>query len=260
MTTMEHVGINKTRCKVAILVGDPCRVDIICNHFGRNKKLSSKRGFLISETIINDIKVLVISTGIGCPSLAIVVEELCMLGLKIFLRVGTCGAINDELSPGSIIISTGAVREEGTSRQYIDQTYPAIADFELVYIFSKTLCNYAGGYYCGITHTKDSFYSEKVELQISSVFHKEQWEKWKKAGVAATDMETSCLYIVSSLRKVKSCSILISVGEDKSDVRITKCLKFILDSLPDIIGDINKILPQNDIIENKYIKINSFLE
>lgn len=257
---MEHVGINETQCKVAILVGDPCRVDIICNHFGRNKKLTSKRGFLISETLINDISILVVSSGIGCPSLAIIVEELCMLGVKIFLRIGTCGGIINDLSPGSLILSTGAVREEGTSQQYIDQTYPAIADFELVYLFSKKLCNYSGGYYCGITHTKDSFYSEKVELQVSSVFQNEQWKKWKKAGVAATDMETSCLYVVSSLRNVKSCSLLISVGEDKADERITKCLKFILDSLPEIIGDIKKLLPFNENVEKKYVKLNSFLE
>lgn len=238
---MEHIGINETYCKTAILVGDPDRIHVICNHFGRNERLTSKRGYVISETIIEGKNILVVSTGIGSPSMAIAVEELLMVGVSNFIRIGTCGAVKDNILPGSIILSTGSVREEGTSVQYINLSYPAIADYELIHSVSKYLSQYGDAFFCGITHTKDSFYSEKVELQLSPALHKEQWDKWKHAGIVATDMETSCLYIIASLRKARACSILISVGEDKLDKRINKGLEFVLKSLPAIINELSEL-------------------
>ncbi|MHA1375565.1 MAG: nucleoside phosphorylase [Promethearchaeota archaeon] len=256
---MEHIEINKTQCKIAILVGSPARVDVVCNYFGENNRISAHRGFVISETRVGNIDVLVVCTGIGCPSLAIVVEELCMIGIKHFIRIGTCGAIKEELPPGSIILSKGAIREEGTSSQYVDLSFPAVADIELIHIFSQYLIQYKHRFCCGITHTKDSFYSEKLELQLSPNTQKEQWLKWKKAGILATDMETSCLYVVSCLRGVRACSIMVSVGEEKSDERIKKGLDFILDSFSQCIEEIFA-LPSLSPEKHTVSELTSFLE
>jgi len=257
---MEHIGIDNTNCKLALLVGDPSRVDFICNYFGENKNLTTKRGFLISKTIINNVEILIVSTGIGCPSLAIVLEELIAIGIKTFIRIGTCGGLQVNLEPGSIILSTGAVRDEGTSKQYIETNYPAIPNDELTFHISQHLKKYTRVFEKGITHSKDSFYSEKLELQLSPNETKYRWLKLKKANVLATDMETSCLFIISTLRKRKSASILVCVGEDKSDSKILHAFQFILSCLTDIINDCEHIISSSTTDNTKIDYSNSYLD
>ncbi|MCK5608138.1 nucleoside phosphorylase [Candidatus Pacearchaeota archaeon] len=257
---MEHIGISKTDCRLAILVGDPDRVDLICDYSGVNVRLTSQRGYIVSQTSISGFNILVVATGIGSPSIAIAIEELSMLGVKQFLRIGTCGAIKEDLEPGSIVLSIGAVRDEGTSFQYLDTIFPAIADIELAHCILTHLSKYNKTFLYGITHSKDSFYSEKVELQIAPDEQKNKWLKLKHAGVLASDMETSCLYIVSFLRKARASSILVCVGEDKSDDRIKVGFSFILESLERIVREAHSLSMIESTRERDADRLSSFLE
>lgn len=234
---MEHIGIDNTSASIALLVGDPSRVDEICNYFNETKALTEKRGYVVAEVNRGGDTFLVVSTGIGSPSIAIAVEELYMLGIRVFIRIGTCGAIQKDIVPGSIILSTAAVRDEGTSSQYIDVKYPAVPDMDLSEVISKHLKNYQRCFLKGITHSKDSFYSEKIELQLSEDAGN-HWRVLRAAGVLATDMETSSLYVISSLRKAKAASVVVAVGEDKNDLRIKEAFDYIFTILGSIISDV----------------------
>lgn len=237
---MEHIGIDSTSAIIALLVGDPGRVEKICKYFDNERILTTKRGYVVAEVETDKVKLLVVSTGIGSPSMAIAVEELFLIGVRIFIRIGTCGAIKETLKPGSIILSTAAVRDEGTSSHYIDVRYPAVSDMDLSAILNNHLRNFRGCFLKGITHSKDSFYSEKVEMQLSDEAGS-HWRLLKSAGVLATDMETSCLYVIANLRGAKASSIIVTVGEDKDDNRIKEAFDYIFSILRRIVSEIEGI-------------------
>ena len=130
-----HIGLCKKQldsAKIAILPGDPARVELLAKLLDtQSLYLSFNREYCSYLATVGKEKILVISTGMGSPSAAIAVEELAMLGIKKFIRVGTTGAIQEKINLGDLILNTGAVRLEGTSSHYVPIEYPAIADFEL---------------------------------------------------------------------------------------------------------------------------------
>ena len=125
-----HIQLSEEHgAKYAIIPGDPGRVEKIAalldhaQQVGYNREYNSYLGYLDGE------KVLVVSTGIGGPSCAICVEELAKIGVDTFIRVGTCGGMQPEVAPGDVVIATGAIRMDGTSKEYMPIEFPAVADF-----------------------------------------------------------------------------------------------------------------------------------
>ena len=118
--------------RYVIVPGDPNRVEIIASVFDEYELQGSNREFNAARGKYKGIEVSVVSTGIGCPSTAIAVEELSYIGAEVFIRIGTSGAVEQSVKKGDIFIATGAVRDDGTSKQYIPIEFPAVADFELV--------------------------------------------------------------------------------------------------------------------------------
>jgi uridine phosphorylase len=161
-----HLNIQKNQVKnptIALLPGDPFRVPKIAEkvrqQFGGNiKELAWKREFRTVMCSINKKSVLVTSTGIGGPSTSIVIEELAMLGIKTFIKVGTTGAIQKEIRTGDVIITTGSVRFDGTSTHYAPIEYPAIANYEIVGSLIKAARKNSLRYQIGITASSDTFY------------------------------------------------------------------------------------------------------
>ena len=119
--------------KYVLLPGDPERVDEIAKCWDEAKLIASQREFRSFSGKINNVPVSACSTGIGGPSSAIAIEELANLGADTFIRVGTCGAIDENINCGEIIICSGAIRQDGTSEDYVDLSYPAIANHEIVF-------------------------------------------------------------------------------------------------------------------------------
>ena len=159
--------------KIALLPGDPVRVSKIAEkvrqQFGGDiKELAWKREFRTVLCSINKKSVLVTSTGIGGPSTSIVIEELAMLGIGTFIRVGTTGAIQKKIKPGDVIITTGSVRLDGASTHYAPIEYPAVAHHEIVHSLIKAAIKSNVRYYVGITASSDTFYPGQERYDSSS--------------------------------------------------------------------------------------------
>ena len=125
-TTPEIVG------KYVILPGDPGRCEKIAKYFDHAEKVAQNREFVTYTGELDGEKVSVCSTGIGGPSASIAMEELIHCGADTFIRVGTSGGMQPEICGGDLVIVTGAIRMEGTSREYAPIEYPAVAHYDVV--------------------------------------------------------------------------------------------------------------------------------
>ena len=199
---------------LVLLPGDPDRSRIIAEKFFDNpEEVAKKREYWSFQGTYKGTPVAVCSTGIGCPSAAIALEELIRVGCHTFVRVGTAGAINPTLAAGDIVIFTGAVRDDGTSKQYVPIEYPAIADPSLLSALMKAADERGSEYRVGIGHSKDSFYSEFPDLVADPVSTKAKWDSYRRAGVLATEMESAALFVIGQMRKVKVGTACVIVGE-----------------------------------------------
>lgn len=204
-----HINLSeKDGAKYAIIPGDPGRVEKIASYLDNPKHLTSNREYNTYEGYIDDEKVLVISTGIGGPSTAICVEELAKIGVDTFIRVGTCGGMQMNVNPGDVVIASGAIRMEGTSREYLPIEFPAVADFEVTSALSKAAQKLDYPHHIGVVQAKDSFYSQHspdtmgVADELNS-----KWKAWIKGGCLASEMESAALYIVCAVRRLRAGSV-----------------------------------------------------
>jgi uridine phosphorylase len=145
--------------ETVLLPGDPDRVDVVTDRWDEAETVATHREYRTATGAYDGEPVSVTSTGIGSPSAAIAVEELARVGAETFLRVGSCGAIHPEISVGDLVITTGAVRGEGTSEEYVRPDYPAVADHAVVSALVAAAERLGYDYHCGITLSTDSFYA-----------------------------------------------------------------------------------------------------
>nr|WP_092071515.1 uridine phosphorylase [Dendrosporobacter quercicolus]NSL49333.1 uridine phosphorylase [Dendrosporobacter quercicolus DSM 1736]SDM27102.1 uridine phosphorylase [Dendrosporobacter quercicolus] len=196
--------------KYVFLPGDPDRSKLIASYLDRAELSASKREFTTYTGWLDGTKVSATSTGIGGPSAAIAMEELVKLGAHTFIRVGTCGAIQEDLEPGTLIIPTAAIRKEGTSREYLPVEFPAVADFFLVDALRSAASNLRHPYAIGVVECKDSYYGQHEPERMP--FRKmlmEKWQAWKKAGALASEMESATLFTVASVLHVRCATVLL---------------------------------------------------
>ena len=213
-----HIHLSEEHAaKYAIIPGDPGRVEKIAAYLdnakqvGYNREYNSYLGYLDGE------KVLVVSTGIGGPSCAICVEELAKIGVDTFIRVGTCGGMQPEIEPGDVIIATGAIRQDGTSREYLPIEFPAVADFKVTSALYNAAENLGYKNHIGVVQAKDSFYGQHSpeSMPISSELLA-KWEAWKRGGCLASEMEGAALFIVSAARKLRSGAVFHCVWNQEA--------------------------------------------
>ncbi|MDF2686837.1 MAG: udp [Clostridia bacterium] len=195
--------------KYVILTGDPKRCINIAKYFSDYYLIADNREFITYTGFLDGIKVSVTSTGIGGPSAAIAVEELSAIGAEYFIRVGTCGGISLNVKGGDIIIPTGAIRQEGTTMQYIPIEYPAVADFDVIAALKKAAKDLKATEHTGIIQSKDSFYGQHSPERMPVSYElKNKWEAWKKAGVLGSEMECASIYTVASILGKKTGAVL----------------------------------------------------
>ncbi len=198
--------------RYVILPGDPGRVPKIAAFFDSAKEVTFNREYRTYTGLVDGIKVSCTSTGIGCPSTAIAVEELVKIGADTFIRVGTAGSLQKEVGLGDLCISTGAVREEGTTRQYVPLSYPAVADLDVTLALRQAAQKLGYKHHCGINHCKDAFFIEGDCDAPMAQQQKMLWETWYRSNVISTAMESAALYVVSSIRKVRAGEVLAIIG------------------------------------------------
>ncbi len=211
-----HIGIAKGEIpELVLLPGDPERAKTIAEKFFDNpEEIAKRREYWSYRGTWNGVPVAVCSTGIGCPSAAIAIEELVKVGCTKFIRVGTCGAISRKVKTHDLVVFTGSVRDEGTSRQYVPIEFPAVADPEIVQSLGRAADSRGLRYHVGIGHSKDSFYSEYPSYVANPEEMERKWDAMRRAGVLATEMEAAALFVIGQLRSVKVGTVCIAVGEN----------------------------------------------
>lgn len=182
-----------------LLPGDPGRCERIAKHFDNGEFLVSNREFTIWRGTLLGERVSVCSTGIGGPSAAIAVEELAAVGVKNFIRVGTCGGIALPVRSGDVVIASSAVRQDGTSHEYAPPEYPATADFCLTSALVNEARELGVPHHVGVVQSKDSFYGQHSpsRMPIAASLN-EKWEAWKRLGVLASEMEAAAIFTVAA--------------------------------------------------------------
>lgn len=205
-----HIQIKKGDIgRYVILPGDPGRCERIARYFDAPEKLSSNREFTVWRGLLDGEPVAVCSTGIGGPSAAIAVEELIECGADTFIRVGTSGGIVDTVRGGDVVIATAAVRQEGTSREYLPIEYPAAADFSVVSALHEAARKLGYRQHVGVIQSKDSFYGEiRPEAQPVGAELTAKWNAWKAAGVLTSEMECAAVFIVGTVHHVRCGGVL----------------------------------------------------
>lgn len=197
--------------RYVLLPGDPFRTDLIAGYFDDAKLVAHNREHKTWTGTLNGVKVSVTSTGMGCPSAAIAVEELIKCGADTFIRVGTAGRVCDKAYDETLdgVINTAAVRDEGTTIHYIPIEYPAVADRHVVDALARAAKKLGYNFAEGITQSKDSFYGQhEPETMPAEGRLKERWEAWRRGNVMSSEMESAAIFVISSIRGCRASSIM----------------------------------------------------
>jgi len=211
-----HIGIGPGEIpKLVLLPGDPNRAKKIAEQFFESpEEIAKNREYWSFKGTWRGIPVAVCSTGIGCPSATIALEELIKVGCKVFIRVGTSGAISTNVQSGDIVIFSGSIRDEGTSKQYVPIEFPAVANPEVVHALTVAAKKQGARYHVGIGHSKDAFYSEHPSYVADPESMRRKWASMRDMGVLVTEMEAAALFVVGHLRSVKVGTICVVIGEN----------------------------------------------
>lgn len=204
-----HLGIKTGDVgKYVILPGDPKRCEKIAKHFDNPEFVADSREYVTYTGYLEGEKVSVTSTGIGGPSASIAMEELVKAGADTFIRVGTCGGMAKDVVGGDIVIATGAIRNEGTSKEYAPIEFPAVANFDIVSALVNGAKTLNKKYHVGVVQCKDSFYGQH-EPDVMPVNYElnQKWNAWLRLGCLASEMESAALFVVANHLNVKVGSV-----------------------------------------------------
>jgi uridine phosphorylase len=199
--------------RYVFLPGDPGRVPVIAAFLDDAKQVASNREYNVFTGSLNGVPVSVCSTGIGCPSTAIAVEELAAIGADTFVRVGTSGPMQPFIQQGDVIITSGAVRDEGTSQQYLPLAFPAVADHEVTLALRQAARKLGVRHHVGLSQSKDSFFGqhEPKRMPVGPTLL-ERWDAWVQAGVLCSEMEASTLFVVARFLGARASGIMLAGG------------------------------------------------
>lgn len=219
--------------RYVLLPGDPGRCKPIAALFDGAAHVASNREYTTWTGTLEGEKVSVVSTGIGCPSAAIAVEELIKLGADTFIRVGTSGAMQPGTPSGQLAIVTAAIRDEGTSSHYLPIEFPAVAAPQVVDAIVTAARTLGASYRLGITQSKDSFYGEVEPARMPMAARLEdRWATWIAGGAICSEMEAAAIFTISSINRVRAGGIMQmwSEGDESVDDRL-RLLRVSVESL-----------------------------
>ena len=202
--------------RYVILPGDPKRCEKIAKHFDNARLIADSREYVTYTGTLEGVPVSVTSTGIGGPSAAIAIEELSKVGADTFIRVGTCGGMQTDVCGGDIVIANGAIRMEGTSREYAPIEYPAVPDVTVLNALITAAKKQNITYHAGVVQCKDSFFGQhEPEVMPVSYELQNKWEAWLRMGCLASEMESAALFIAGSFLRVRvgSCFLVVANQE-----------------------------------------------
>jgi uridine phosphorylase len=213
-----HIGVAPGEVStVALLPGDPFRVSLIAEFLTDVSDVAHKREHRTMTGMYKGKKITATSTGMGCPSTAIAVEELARVGVRALIRVGSSAALQPQVKPGDLLVSEGSLRNDGTTAAYVHAGYPAVPDLRVAIELdrcAREIATREGTFnvYSGISASDDAFYAE-TPAWISEL---------NSLGILNVEMEASALYIVARLRGLRagmicSCSSNLVSGASLYD-------------------------------------------
>ena len=212
-----HTGVGPGDVgRYVILPGDPKRCEKIAEYFDNPVLIADSREYVTYTGTIEGEKVSVTSTGIGGPSAAIARDELSKCGADTFIRVGTCGGMQEEVLGGDVVIATGAVRMEGTSREFAPIEYPAVADFGVTSALIEGAKKIGVRNHTGVVQCKDSFFGQhEPEIMPVSYELEDKWQAWIRMGCLASEMESAALFIAGGFLRVRVGTCLLVVANQE---------------------------------------------
>ncbi len=212
-----HIGLKPEQVgKYVILTGDPKRCCKIASYFEGAQMQADQREYVTYTGLLDGTKVSVASTGIGGPSAAIALEELVRCGARTFIRAGTSGGIQTDIMGGDIVIATGAVRMEGTSREYAPIEFPAVADADVVSALRESAKELGIRFHVGVVQCKDSFYGQhEPETKPAGYELLNKWEAWVRCGCLASEMESAALFVAASCLRVRIGTVLLVLANQE---------------------------------------------
>ncbi|MBI4777881.1 nucleoside phosphorylase [Candidatus Desantisbacteria bacterium] len=204
----EHTKPHHLKCQsvdiapYALLSGDPGRTKMVAEKYLENARLINDfRGLVAYTGEYEGISVSVVTTGMGCPSADIVLEEMKMLGVKTVIRIGTCGAIQKDIPPGRIIIPSGAVPLCGILKVYDLELLPPVPDYTVLRAIVDSAVALKKEYNVGIIATSDAFYREIPQAR-----------EWENKNVLAFEMECAGLFSLGIVRGIRVGAVLTATG------------------------------------------------
>lgn len=204
--------------KYVILPGDPKRCAKIAKYFEDARLVADSREYVTYTGYLDGVKVSVTSTGIGGPSASIAMEELVNAGADTFVRIGTCGGMQLDVKSGDVVIATGAIRMEGTSKEYAPIEFPAVANIDVVNALTASAKELGTNFHTGVVQCKDSFYGQhSPETKPVSYELLNKWEAWKRLGCLASEMESAALFVVASALKVRVGSVFLVMANQERE-------------------------------------------
>ena len=209
-----HIQVAKGEVgRYVIMPGDPKRCVKIAQYFDNPVLIADNREYITYTGTLDGVKVSVTSTGIGGPSASIAMEELSRCGADTFVRIGTCGGMQSEVKSGDIVIATGAIRMEGTSKEYAPIEYPAVPDFDVTTALKEASEELGYRHHLGVVQCKDNFYGQHSpdSMPVADELNS-KWKAWIACGALASEMESAALFIVGSVRRVRTGSVMLVIA------------------------------------------------
>ena len=225
--------------RYVLMPGDPARTDLIARRLDAPRLVAHNREFRTWTGLLKGVPVSVVSTGVGSPSAAIAVVELLRLGVQTLVRVGSCGSLQRSVSDGDLVVVTGAVRDEGTTRQYVPVEYPAVAHPKVMAALDAAARAAGGRRHMGIVYCKDAltaaFPTKDIPLYDQLM---QRTRAWIKAGVLASEMESAVIFVLASIAGVRAGSILqcIGSGSESDRARFDRLIDVAVDGVARLIA------------------------
>ncbi|MFI1890182.1 phosphorylase family protein [Streptomyces jumonjinensis] len=197
---------------MAVVTGDADRLTAFTDVLGTVKNEWRYRELVVQEVLFETVPILVACHGMGGPGAALLAEELIDSGINCIVRVGTCGPLQPDITAGSAVISTGSVRDDGTSRQYLPLEVPALPDHRLVSALHDALDREQVEYRSGLTHCKDAYYCQDPDRVIAQESWHQRWAWLRRLNVLVTEGEAGAICAVAAVRGVSAAAVLVVGG------------------------------------------------
>lgn len=210
-----HVGFAKRNLQgatIAVLPGDPGRVEPLAQNLGESTEfIASHREYTSWLARVDGAPVLVCSTGMGGPSVAICLEELARMGITHVIRVGTTGAIQDKINLGEVIINKASVRLDGTSSHYAPEAFPAVASFAVTGALVQAARDCGAPFHVGVAVSSDTFWTGQERYDSFTGYVPRRFQgsmsEWQALGALNYEMETSALFVTCQALGLKAGAI-----------------------------------------------------